>query len=63
MCGDLQFTKSPTTEFCNYNRCQSDYSIQIEGYNFTVWNRTSKNECSKYENDAKNGKIASEKIA
>ena len=35
------------------HRCQSDYSIQIEGYNFTVWNRTSKNECLRYENDTK----------
>ena len=35
------------------HRCQSDYSIQIEGYNFTIWNRTSKNKCLKYENDTK----------
>ena len=50
------FTKSPTIDFCNYtymHRCQSDYSIQIEGYNFTIWNRTSKNKCLKYENDTK----------
>ena len=62
------FTKSPTIDFCNYNyihRCQSDYSIKIEGYNFTIWNRTSKNKCLKYENDIKKkmGKTASEKIA
>ena len=44
------FTQSPTIDFYN---CQSDYSIQIEGYNFTVWNRTSKDECSKYKNDTK----------
>ena len=50
------FTKSPNIDFCNYNymhRCQSHHSIQIEGYNFTVWNRISKNECLKYENDTK----------
>ena len=53
------FTRSPTIDFCNYNymhRCQSDFSIQIEGYNFTVRNRTSKNKCLKYENDTKNRK-------
>ena len=56
-------TKSPTIDFCNYNymhRCQSDYSIQIEGFNFTVWNRISKYECLKYENDTKNGKRVSD---